>query len=92
VKKSDRDYLGRVASLGCIVCSNLGWYDTPSEIHHIGNGAMGKRASNREVIPLCFEHHRGGNIGAAVHAGRESFENNFGTEQELLEQVKCLLT
>lgn len=28
-----------------------------------------------------------GNCGEAVHAGRKSFEANFGTEQELLRQT-----
>lgn len=89
--KAEKEHLGKVASLGCIVCHNNGFYDSPAEIHHIGNGTMSKRASNYEVIPLCFEHHRGGNNGVAVHSGRKTFERNFGTEQELLEQVKGLL-
>lgn len=91
MKKAERDYLNRVASIGCIVCCNLDLGETPSEIHHIGNGAMAKRASNYEIIPLCHIHHRTGDNGVAVHSGRKSFEANFGTEQELLEQVKVLL-
>lgn len=89
--KTDSTYMSMIASLGCIVCRNNGFYDSPAEIHHIGNGTMGKRANNDEVIPLCFLHHRGGNNGVAVHAGRKSFENNFGTEQKLLKQVRGLL-
>ena len=84
-------YFGLVASLGCIVCRNNGYYDTPSEIHHIGNGTMGKKASDDKTIPLCFLHHRGGGYGVAVHAGRKAFESNFGTEQKLLKQVIALL-
>ena len=71
--------------------SNNGYYDSPAEIHHIGNGTMGKKATNYEIIPLCPIHHRRGNIGVAVHSGRKSFETNFGTEQELLEQVRGML-
>lgn len=85
--KAEREHMGRVAEMGCIVCVNLGHGETPATIHHIGNGTMAKRASNYEVIPLCHEHHQGGNIGIAVHSGRKSFEANFGTEQELLNQV-----
>ncbi len=81
----------RVASMGCIVCVGLGHGETPAEIHHIGNGAMSMRAGNYEVIPLCAQHHRLGNTGVAVHAGRKSFEANFGTEQELLEQTMMWL-
>jgi len=90
-KKSESDHMNKVVSLGCIVCLNNGYYDTPAEVHHIGNQAMGKRASNYETIPLCPIHHRRGNVGVAVHSGRKSFEANFGTEQELLEQVRGML-
>lgn len=91
MKAKERIHLGKVAALGCIVCMNNGYYDTPAEIHHIGNGTMSKRASNYEAIPLCHIHHRTGGLGVAVHAGRKSFEDNYGTEQELLEQVKGLI-
>ena len=87
----EKRYMSKVAALGCIVCNNNFSFDSPAEIHHIGNGAMGKRASNLDIIPLCHIHHRTGNNGVAVHAGRESFEENHGTEQELLAQVKDLL-
>ncbi len=85
--EDDKQHLDNVASMGCIVCCNLGLGETPAEIHHIGNGTMGKKAGNHEVIPLCHIHHRTGNNGVAVHAGRKSFEANFGTEQELLAQT-----
>ena len=62
-------HIGRVVAAGCIVCRNLGYGETPAEAHHIGNGTMGKRASNYEVIPLCPAHHRCGGHGVAVHAG-----------------------
>jgi len=48
---------------------------------------MAQRAGDEEAIPLCPEHHRDGDRGTAIHAGRESFEARFGTEQELLEEV-----
>ena len=91
MNKADSTYMGIVAALGCIVCRNNGFPDSPAECHHIGNGTMGKRSSNSEVIPLCFIHHRAGGNGVAVHSGRKSFEKNFGTEQELLLQTLELL-
>jgi len=87
VKAKDRRHLGKVAAMGCIVCMNHNNIDTPAEIHHIGNGTMGKKATNYQVIPLCHYHHRTGGHGAAIHAGRKTWESNFGTEQQLLEQV-----
>lgn len=89
--KRESEHMSKVVSLGCIVCFNNGYDETPAEAHHIGNGTMGKKATNYEVIPLCPIHHRRGNIGVAVHSGRKSFEANFGTEQELLKQVQEML-
>ena len=67
--KDERDHMGRVADLCCVVCRNEGLGNTPAMVHHIGNGTMGKRASNYEVIPLCPAHHQCGGHGVAVHAG-----------------------
>ena len=86
--KAEREHMGAVAALGCVVCRNLGFGATPAEVHHIGNGAIGKKASNFETIGLCPTHHRNGGHGVAVHAGRKAFEANFGTERELLEQTR----
>ena len=85
--KAEREWMGRVAALSCIVCRTEGLGDTPAMVHHIGNGTMGKRASNYETIPLCSEHHQYGGHGVAVHAGRKAFEARYGTEQDLLEQT-----
>jgi hypothetical protein len=40
------------------------------------------------VLGLCPPHHRIGGHGVAYHAGPETWEENFGTERELLEQTK----
>lgn len=86
--KAEKIHLERVASLGCIVCKNLGYEDTPAEIHHCSKGTgLLVRAENFQVIPLFTFHHRDGGHGKAVHAGRQTWENNFGTETELLVQV-----
>ncbi len=86
--KAEKEYMGRIASMGCVICRNLGLGESPAEVHHIGNGTMGKRASNYETIPLCPAHHRTGGHGVAVHAGRKAFEAKYGTESELLEQTR----
>lgn len=85
--KAEREHMNRVSALCCIACRNAGLGDSPAELHHIGNGTMGKRASNHEVIPLCHVHHRTGGYGVAVHAGRKAFEANHGTERDLLAQT-----
>ena len=93
MKKAEREYLNRVVSLGCIVCKNLGYGETPAHVHHIRTGkGMGQRASNYETIPLCPAHHQNGGHGVAIHAGQKTWEANFGAELELLEQVKMELS
>ena len=83
--KEEKIWLNRVAGLGCIICGQ------DAEIHHIGNGTLGKRADNYSVIPLCHAHHRTGGHGVAVHAGRRTWEAIHGTEKELLEQVRQMI-
>lgn len=93
MKKAEKEHLKKVAELGCIVCANMGYHGAPAEIHHVRfNQGLAQRASNFDVIPLCFMHHRGGGYRVAIHAGKKAFEARFGTEQQLLEQVKNALS
>ena len=83
--KDEKNYMARVARLGCILCSTvLGYEDSPAEIHHIRRA--GVRATS-PIIPLCLEHHRGNN---GIHGlGRRGFEAKFSTTEEaLLQAVK----
>lgn len=89
--KAEKLHMSRIAALGCIICRNEFGLHSEPELHHIGNGTMGKRATNYEILPLCPMHHRLGGIGVAIHSGRKSFESNFGTERELLAQTLELL-
>jgi len=76
-----------VARLGCIVCKQMGYPDTPCELHHIkekGKSKMGKKASDYEVIGLCYLHHRG---DQGYHHSPKKFKERFGTQKELLQKV-----
>ncbi len=84
--KAERDYMGRVAELGCIICQ------MPASVHHITTGVgMGQRASNYDTIPLCPTHHQHGGHGVAIHAGIKTWEARYGTELDLLEKIKEIL-
>ncbi len=87
----EKAHIKKVVALGCIVCRNMGVEQLPCEVHHINSGGMGLRSSNFEIIGLCSIHHRLGGHGVAIHAGKETFEAQFGTEIELLKQVNGLL-
>ena len=81
MKASEREYLGKVAALGCMICK------MPAEIHHIRTGQGHMRAKHTQVIPLCHRHHRTGGYGVAIHAGIKGWEENFGSELDMLEKV-----
>jgi hypothetical protein len=85
MKKAERFQV--LSEMGCIVCWLAGFPETPAEIHHLRAGVhgTGMRSGYDRTIPLCPAHHRTGGHGVAIHAGRETFENNYGTENELLE-------
>lgn len=86
--KDERAHMSKVAALGCVVCRNLGYGETPAALHHIRAGqGMSQRASHYQVLPLCGTHHQTGGYGVAIHAGQKEWESRYGTELELLEQV-----
>jgi len=83
--KNEKNYMARVARLGCILCSTvLGYEGSPAEIHHIRRA--GVRATS-PIIPLCSEHHRGND---GIHGmGRKAFERKWQTTEEaLLQKVR----
>jgi hypothetical protein len=90
---AEKRHAGQVVALGCISCRKMGIKDSPAEVHHIRHGVgKGQKASNKDILPLCPSHHRNGGYGVAYHAGRVAWEKQFGTELELLEEVRRLLS
>lgn len=57
--KAEKDHMGRVAALGCVVCRNNGFIGTPPEIQHIID-IHNRDRNHLRVIPLCTIHHRTG--------------------------------
>ena len=92
MNSAERKHIQAVARLGCMACRGMGIFTPDVEIHHIRTGmGMGERASHLDVIGLCAPHHRTGGYRVAIHSGRKAWEERFGTEVELLVQVKALL-
>lgn len=90
--KAEKEHLSKVAEIGCIVCLNENYGQSPAEIHHIRSGqGMAQRASNYEAIPLCHAHHRTGGYGIAFHAGSKVWQKRYGSEELLLNQIKGIL-
>lgn len=93
--KAERIHLSRVAGLGCIVCRNQGRDASPAEVHHLRGhpwSGMGMRASHYATIPLCPAHHRyGAPPELGYHSSPRAFEQRYGSQKELLEQVRGLM-
>lgn len=84
---SERRHMGLVASLGCVVCRNMGYGESPAQLHHIRSRAgLGQRSSHTEVIPLCPAHHMA-SYPTGFHASPKRWQAEHGTEDELLAQV-----
>lgn len=90
ISVADNKHLDLVASLCCVACRMIGYEDTPAEIHHIRtNMGMSQRNDHHHAIPLCPYHHRTGHN--AIHKSKELFENDFATEQELLDLINKMI-
>jgi len=85
----EKRWMSKVADLCCIVCINEFGLESPAAIHHIIGKT--KEGAHFQVLPLCPTHHQTGGYGVALHAGRAQWENQYGTQAELLEQVRELL-
>jgi len=88
----EKKHMDKVSQLGCIVCKNQGNDFVPCDIHHIEGKT--KESAHFNVLPLCYRHHREGTFNGlwvSRHPWKKEFERRYGTELELLEQVKEIL-
>jgi hypothetical protein len=94
---AEKRYYAKVAELGCYVGVHFPKVNAGSvkacggyiNIHH---ALIGKPRSNKRVIPLCTNHHVEQTplpFGYAVHKGTKSFEEKYGTQEEMLEWVEA---
>ena len=84
--KKEKEWMRKVAELGCYACEVNG-IENNAEVHHIRkHTGMGLRPPHSDTIPLCSIHHRTGKD--SIHLGKKLFIKLYGTEQEILEIVK----
>ena len=87
--KERHGHFAKVAALGCCVCRKNGLGASPACVHHLTGikyRAMGKKAADEHVIPLCHYHHQG---YAGIHkCGMRAWEAVFGTQESYLEWTK----
>ena len=72
-------YHDQVRDLGCLICGQ------PAAIHHVREGlGMGQAVDHDRVLPLCYSHHQGEELGdISLHGNTKEFEEMYGTEIEL---------
>ncbi len=89
---AEKKHYDAVSRIGCIVCIQQGFYDTPAEIHHIRSGVgAAQRSHFTKTLPLCPIHHRTGGYGQAYHRGPKIWQEKYGSEEELLTLVQEIL-
>ena len=88
--KAEKEWLDAICQFGCIVCHNEYQIFSPACPHHMDGKT--KEGAHFKTLPLCAAHHQTGGDGVAFHAtGKKTWENRYGTQQELLEQTKKLV-
>ena len=86
---SDKEYMDIVARLGCIACLVDGNPGTPAELHHPREKAgASERAPDKDVIPLCPDHHRTGSVVPSIHKHQPMFRRFYGGTYELVARVR----
>ena len=82
--KQEQAYMGRVAELGCVICGGI------PEIHHnTKNRGYGAKSSNYDIMPICYNHHRGEE--GIHHIGVKTWEAKYGDQDELVKQVRLMV-
>lgn len=86
-------WMAAISAFGCIVCLRQGRGYVPAAVHHILKGGI--RMGHLFTIPLCDPgHHQLAPVASGEvsrHPWRKEFERRYGTELELLEQVRLLV-
>ena len=91
--KAEKALWSRMSALGCIACAQDGIKNTHVSIHHIDGRT--KPGAHKKVLPLCAPHHQQDDTDpiqrVAVHPNKARFEQQYGTQIELLHQVMLLI-
>lgn len=88
--KAEKEYQDRIAQVGCIACRHDGIYTPHVSIHHIKGRTL--PGAHLKVLPLCGPHHQQDDTSGviAVHPNKARFEREYGSQLELLDEVKKL--
>ena len=85
-KKERKIRFETLAEYGCIICMR------PAEIHHLIGykySSLSKKADDINTIPLCVDHHRGGQ--GIHHMGMRAWEEVYEEQESLLKKINIKL-
>ena len=82
--KLEKDYMGMVAELPCMLCGAHG-----VQVHHVREGkGLSQRAGNFLVIPLCWACHLG---PMGIHGDKAMLRIHKCTELDLVDKTISLI-
>lgn len=81
--KKDPKHLARVAELPCCICEAFGGPQIGRTfVHHcIHDRYSQAKASDRETIPLCYDHHQG---ARGIHTNKSAWRQEYGADHEYI--------
>jgi hypothetical protein len=89
--KEERAWLDFIVEHGCVCCRIDGNGVRPAAVHHILRGSF--RMGHLHSLPLCDPgHHQNGQQFGMVsrHPFKAQFEAKYGTEQQLLADLRII--
>lgn len=91
--KAEREWMDAITEIGCIACLCMGYSGVPGAVHHLKSG--GRRIDHLHTICLCDPgHHQNPPAGSGKvprHPFKARFEDEYGTEEELLRKTRALV-
>lgn len=82
--------MGRVASLPCCI-ANAQCHGRITVHHLTGGKSSSQKNDDFETIPLYQAHHQDGGRGIAIHAGVQTWEEKYGTQDYFLTMTRYML-
>lgn len=93
--KQEKEFMGCLVDLGCIVCLKFHDVYTPCSPHHVDGKT--RTGSHFRTIGLCSRHHQIPDNNKpkrwiSRHGdGRFAFESKYGTEKSLMDETREIL-
>ncbi len=91
-RRINAKYLAKVRKLPCVACAMEDWDNYEAVPHHKTGAGMGCKDHDDETFPLCTRHHTSGGLGIAIHAGVETWEDKYGSQDSHIHNTKRRLS